>query len=750
MIEVNPPKDWQPPSSESIDLGTPLENDKDPSEPVTTSFDDIDHILDSSTHTKAKSGKNAKRKNARGQLAGAAANPASKTERPRTKAGSSKQPAARSGSVHNPKAKQSSKAKQNPKASKNPKTQQNSTAKPTNAQPVPKPASSNQPILPTDDWTSQASKQRKRAITIIASVVGAIVLSVGIVAAIFNYSKKPSDNVTNNLTAEPDDPTTNAESPGIKDPKVESNPSIDTNNLPDTTANSDPPVEIDSTVPPSIGDAPKIVMGEDTLPPVISDVSPPTIAADPPTIDTPSIDQQDPSSVTQKILPVMNPLDGMNRPIQTPLVENPNASSVPKTNLRNLDSLNSNMEDLSDFLSAKGTSIFEIKDLAEANRERRQIGIPKYYIEKPESKKIDVERQLSMTCSGLRYTDTSLLKVLRDITAIIGVPITLDVESIAANGASLNPKIDVDVQEADFGEVIDSILQPLGLTKTMGAHSSLIVKSNHNDEFEQKTHLLPDFPVDVATGDEKIDSREVFVGSIQALITPQAWVQETNPATIELTDQEVTVSNSAAAHYLISEFITKIQAAITLSEDLENPAALQALSTRWNAIAERLAKPAGIPKSTARPLVGLLNEIHTQTGVAVIVDWENLLPLGWNPQTRVPGDLSEKDLESTLRQLARSMNLTIRPIDQDTIELTTFEKSAATTNLEVYHMGEILDGQLSEPLALSLIKQALSAQLRAPNVQSTYEPKCKCWVVLAPQSLQKQMGSVIKKLESLR
>ncbi len=759
MIEVNPPKDWQPPATEESNSESATERIP-AGDPVTTSFDDIDQILGSSTPSKSKpkrpqnprsgqnpqSGQRAGKPNSAGKnpLAGSVPKPISKASRSRPPSGTLKPSTKRPAPASPTKAKRS--------AGPNGKSTQTQTS---------------EPILPTDDWTSEASKQRKRAITIVAASVGGIVLCLGIVAAIVNFSKKPDVSVANNSDtdnsiADSDSPAAENDNPNVASIDQTVDQAAD-DNSPDlnTTLDTDSNGEIASTTPPALpafGNAPEIAIDEGTSPPAISDVPPPSITtnlntamSDPQSSNSPLNEEQKNAqdNVSQKKAPVMNPLDGVNRALSSGLA-NENAAA-PKKNLRDLNSLNSTMEDLSDFLSAKGTSIFEMKDLAEANRERRQIGIPKYFVEKPEAKKVDVERQLSMTCNGLRYSDTNLIRILRDITAITGVPVTLDVQSIVANGGSINPKLDVDVQEADFGDVIDSILQPLGMMKTLGAHNSLVIRSTRNDDFEPKTHVLPDFPVNVAAGDDKEpDAREVFVGSIQGLIAPTSWVREADPATIELADQEIIVRNSPTAHYLIDEFVGKIQAAITLTTDLENPAAREKLDTRWNSIAERMANPVGIPKSTARTLVGLLNEIQTHTGVTVIVDWENLLPLGWNPQTRVPGNLSEKNLESTLRQLSRSMNLTIRPIDQNTIELTTFEKSAATVNLEVYHVGRILNGQLSEPLAKSLIEQALSNQLRAPNVRYLYESKCKCWVLLAPQSLQKQMGSVIKKLESLR
>ena len=128
--------------------------------------------------------------------------------------------------------------------------------------------------------------------------------------------------------------------------------------------------------------------------------------------------------------PPLDSLPNNGSPIANPAAD---SATTKPSKLSNLDSLRTEMGELSELLEQSGTSILEIQDLAEANKEQRLIGIPKYFIKQPEIEQLNFAKQLSLSCGGLRYNDVRLTGVLRDITSITGVPITLDTDSILAH-----------------------------------------------------------------------------------------------------------------------------------------------------------------------------------------------------------------------------------------------------------------------------------------------------------------------------
>jgi hypothetical protein len=584
------------------------------------------------------------------------------------------------------------------------------------------------PILPTDDWTSVQTQRRKKWIAIVASVVGAILICFALVVAIISSGQKNDQPVADKKDIAPAEPLIDAgEADVITD-------------TPDTAANN---LTVDTPTPPAIEpnpvDADTEIDGPATE---ASPDEPPPISTLPPAVET------DPAP-TIPSLPEANPLDRLptnGSPITTPAGDS--TTSKP-SKLSNLDSLRSEMGELSELLEQSGTSILKIQDLAEANKEQQLIGIPKYFIKQPEFERLDFAKQLALGCGGFRYNDARLSDVLREITSITGVPITLDTDSMLAHlesegGDVLNPMVSIDVKDVDFGAVIDALIGPKGLTKSIKGNESLIIHASSNAGFVERKHRLPNFP----QADEQAGQQ--FVAAVQGLFSPQSWVQEQDPATIELDGNQITVNNTILVHRQIEDFIAQIQAAIDLTENPENLEAQKALQTKWNAVAERLQQPTGLQKSTDVLLTDLLNKILQKSNVTVLIDWERLMPMGWTPATKVPGHIEEESVGEVLKQLARSMNVTIRAIDPTTLELTTFEKAAQTVDTEVYHLGRVLAGPLNEQQTIWLITETLGAQLQAPQVRWVYEPKCQCLILLAPQSLQRQIDSVIKQLEKLK
>ncbi len=60
----------------------------------------------------------------------------------------------------------------------------------------------------------------------------------------------------------------------------------------------------------------------------------------------------------------------------------------------------------------------------------------------------------------------------------------------------------------------------------------------------------------------------------------------------------------------------------------------------------------------------------------------------------VPGNINESSVYRTLREIARSMKITLRAIDAKTVELTTFQTATSQLELEVYYYGDIIEETL--------------------------------------------------------
>ncbi len=603
----------------------------------------------------------------------------------------------------------------------------------------PKPApskslDSSQPMLPNEQWTSPAVQQRKKLLGWIAGITGICMLLIATIVAILN-SGKPSDSTVSLKTSPEAEQPTEIEVPAEEPIGI-------------APADSDRPD--DKSKASGIGTVAPSIPVSDNPTDLALPVAPPTelpLADDElnPTEDLPS--PLDDTSV--------KPPETVSEPPVIPdLVANPKDDSKPTPTvspsqlpLNNLESFQSKMGDLFNLLESSGTSVARIQDLANSEQEEQLIGVPKYLIEPPGAEKLVLEKQLSMPCSGMRYADAKLSTVLQDITSIIGIAVTVDTNSLRVVSDSADPSINVDLKELDYGSAIDAIINPLGLVKSVNEQGSLVVHVVERDVFKEFMHPLPNFPVSDNAGREQAATE--MLNAIRALIEPKSWLLEQNPATVSLVEDEIKVYNTVLANDQVAEFIAKLNGSLLLKDDAASASAQEILTTKWTSIAEKLQQPAGLNHVPEQSLGKLLDQIRRKTGISVLVDWEVLQPLGWTPLTKVPGQIEEETVGEVLKQLGRAMKLSVLAIDKSTVQLTTFEKAANSIDLEFYHFGKILAGKLNEEQALELMMQTLGQQLQAPQVKFIYEPKYQTLVVSAPQSLQRQLAAVLKRLESL-
>ena len=147
-------------------------------------------------------------------------------------------------------------------------------------------------------------------------------------------------------------------------------------------------------------------------------------------------------------------------------------------------------------------------------------------------------------------------------------------------------------------------------------------------------------------------------------------------------------------------------------------------------------------------MVDLIRDLEKKSDLSILLDWSTLTTQGWNRSTIVPGNIIEPTIGDVLKEVAQSMNLTLRAVDENTLEITTFDRAAVEVELEIYHFGKLLK-RLNEEQASRMIANTLGEQLQAPYIRNTYEPKCQCYILVAPQSLQRQMAAIVKKLEEL-
>ena len=401
--------------------------------------------------------------------------------------------------------------------------------------------------------------------------------------------------------------------------------------------------------------------------------------------------------------------------------------------------LNSNLGELSNLLEQKGTSILEINDVAAIIRNSQMIGLPKYHFEKPEPFDTKLLERLQDSCAGVQYKATPMIVALREISLITGVPFQLDVDSISGKNINLSTPVDIKVVDTDFLSIVEELVRPLELTVVFdGTEIPWITPIDHLSRVEVQYEIPK-----LSDPDGKKIAQ--FVDSIKNFIAPSTWTMEENPPTIEVLENQLVINQTPAIHSQIRAYLEKIRAGLKLTKS--GLASENAFPNRWVQAQTKTAKPFTGQFRIPVSLETMLNRIQQVADVNVVVDWATVLPTGWTPQTMVPGQIDEQSTEEALRQLVRTMGLTSRFINENTIEITTFESAAKSTELEVYSCHKILKGNLTASALMQALEGALDFNLnRLNNIRVVYEPECQCVIAVAPQLVQRQIHAILQRL----
>ena len=100
--------------------------------------------------------------------------------------------------------------------------------------------------------------------------------------------------------------------------------------------------------------------------------------------------------------------------------------------------------------------------------------------------------------------------------------------------------------------------------------------------------------------------------------------------------------------------------------------------------------PISLRSGHAQTIDWIAAELERQASIQIIVDWPALHAAGWSPQDREPVFHEQRPLREVLLDWLRPKGLTIRVIDDETLEITSPQAMALTHDVELYPLRDLL------------------------------------------------------------
>lgn len=600
-------------------------------------------------------------------------------------------------------------------------------------EPITSPGTETEPINSELSWDNPAAINTRRTLALAAAAIGTILfIAIGSYAWLKHSSTvAPIDDVAladSDPTKTPSADPTTAKATDFQATGNDNGTSEPTAAITGETT----PAETVSTEP----EEPKELISE---PPIVSSAPPPIDMLPPP---EPRPDNR---------LSVTSPV-GQAEPLDSDSASesNPAPTTAPSTSddiLRPVAQASSALSELSSLLEQSGSSVSAITDATASAAAADTIGLPKYYFQTSRSAPVDVERQLSLPCVGLRYNDVSLIEILRDITVISGIPISIDSASVTTLGNAtdkrLIPNVSVEVSETTFREAIEAIAQQAGWTSTVNETGVLLTEPDAVKPMSKTIDLSPIAEL----GDQGLDG---VVDSIKAMIAADSWFSDAAQFQIKRNGMALVVQHEPAVVKRVERFISKISAAIQLSSpDAANRESLEKfLKTRLSRAAANLAASCELEIGSRATLDDLLNRIRKKSNVDIIANWQTLSALEWTPLMTVPGNVSEPTVDKMLRQLERSTDSTAIVLDAHTIELTHPLTATNHSYVEFYLIPDLFEQNFTPQGAIQLVQEAIE-NAGQPAGLTIYEPRCQCVILAAPQSTHRVVEAALLEVRQL-
>lgn len=591
------------------------------------------------------------------------------------------------------------------------------------------PTATAEPLVPGEQWVNPATRKKQRTLIFLGiGIVSLLSLAIGGYAVVsLRTSETGTDSAQQVAVVEPD-PVLAGDDRAANDDAAN-----------DDAANDDVEPNQGDTAQQAI-DAPP----DSTLPdaPVV-DASPPEIKFDAPMIGA----ETKPDSDSDPEFPP--PIETDSASDLSIDVPSPDATIGGERESEMADALPAEIdakreiEAIREILEQNGTSLSKVRSEAAATPYRGKVGLPKYVFEKSDFKAVDFQKQKNMLLPGVSYKALPLQAALHELAKISGLVLAIDVPSLTASGAMLNPEVTLTLKDQDVSMVAGAIAESVGL-RALETDDGFLFTVPDVDQVDSSEIDVSDLVNADATGEQ-------CVQLVTAMVFPNGWLLPGDDESVDGTGGKGTIEfqrgNLVVTHQAV--VVREVQKLVDAIRELKSGD--EFTSTMLQHVVSlsdgQFAKPYAA-KRTVRPALGqFLSELQSESSVLAIADWSALAPAGWTPDSMASAWIDEPTVGDVIEEFAHAIGAAYYVVDEQTVWLTSWEKASNMFEVKLHSTAEIAGGKLNSRQLSRLLSDALGPQTRQPGVAIRLFDNGKVLAVRAPQAVQRQVRSVLQTLK---
>lgn len=567
------------------------------------------------------------------------------------------------------------------------------------------------------------------------SLTGGVVLTL-VVALLASYLLRPAKSEKVIATATTPEGTAPTASPTEATPPTEENPAATVDPAP--PGESPDPASEGPQPPPAEKEATPGAPGEAPTKP--EEKEPPT-----------KVDAADPLGIAGGNDPVKKP------PVKPTNNKTPGVPGVPANALSDFSKLLDDGSTTDDAPPAEGPEAVANdpppsepppETVTPAKVGEEEVLGPQPILPRPIPRKVDVAARLADPLAGLELEGVPLADVLRVISDLTTIPITLEPDLLPYVKVSPDTKVTSKHTNATVGAALTEILKSQNLTAITMDDQLVIRPADAADPAKLTSRTIA--WSDLTGGDQQVAI--ALSDTISHLVDPDSWQvgeESTGPNFHMLAaGKDSLMLNTHFENFArVFTLCEKLRVARHLPLKSKFPPELFELRTRSEAVAAKLSQKVKLNFSQPANFTKIIARLEEAGKLRILIDWRSLAEAGWNPDGEAQLVADDIPLRDALKKLLDPMELAFRAVDARTLQIVSRQTLSQRLDIELYSAKELVKNPEDGPGMVARAEAAFpEGVLTSTGGKGTiiWEPKSMSILASLTQPDQEQLASLLK------
>lgn len=370
---------------------------------------------------------------------------------------------------------------------------------------------------------------------------------------------------------------------------------------------------------------------------------------------------------------------------------------------------------------------------------------------RPAPRTIEVAKRLADPLPAIDISGVPLVDVLDVFSSLSTIPITLRIDALPMVKATARSPVTYRATSTTVGTALRDALAPLGLAYVV-VDDQLVVGLRETPELAVIRYPVKDLTQD---DPEQVAELEHW---IRSCVTPGLWTGEEKSPKITPEPGVLAIAHTRDAHWQIVLLTEKLRQARRLPPLSRFDRKLFETVTRSELASSKLSQPVMLNFTQPTNFQSIVKRLAGATGTTLVINWQSLATAGWNPDGEATLLAEKIPLEEALAKLLGPMDLGVRAVDANTLEIAATSTINSASELEFYRVDPLLSADTS---GQSLVEQ-LAAVLPPGTIGNANDPgdesaegvggqlfvdsASKCLIASLPQPMQRQLAAEISRL----